>query len=110
VEIYPGVFEPEVLAAFVDGLHPAHVFRTSHCWKTPAEIDTLVKDDVTDDPVFGRMSRLTIEGILERRKMRCRKRRMTCADGAGVGFTLTYRRIGCGYWTLRPREPEAKPN
>jgi hypothetical protein len=63
-----------VLAAFVDGLHPAHVFRTSHCWKTPAEIDTLVKDDVTDDPVFGRMSRLTIEGILERRKMRCRKR------------------------------------
>jgi hypothetical protein len=44
VEICPGVFEPEVLAAFVDGLHPAHVFRTSHCWKTPAEIDALVKD------------------------------------------------------------------
>ena len=65
VEIYPGVFEPEVLAAFVDGLHPAHVFRTSHCWKTPAEIDTLVKDDVTDDPVFGRMSRLTIEDFAD---------------------------------------------
>jgi hypothetical protein len=86
VEIYPGVFEPEVLAAFVDGLHPAHVFRTSHCWKTPAEIDTLVKDDVTDDPVFGRMSRLTIEDFADPR--RTAQLREACQSAEGT--TLTF--------------------
>jgi mannose-6-phosphate isomerase class I len=86
VEIYPGVFEPEVLAAFVDGLHPAHVFRTSHCWKTPAEIDALVKDDVTDDPVFGRMSRLTIEDFADPR--RTAQLREACQSAEGT--TLTF--------------------
>ncbi len=43
VEVYPGVFEQEVLGSFVDALHPAHVFRTKDCWKTPAEIDAMVK-------------------------------------------------------------------
>ena len=61
VEIYPGVFEEEVLRAFVEMLHPAHTFWTSDCWKTPAETDAMVRSDLTDDPVFGRISRLTIE-------------------------------------------------
>jgi mannose-6-phosphate isomerase class I len=86
VEIYPGVFEPEMLAAFVDGLHPAHVFRTSHCWKTPAEIDALVKNDVTDDPVFGRMSRLTIEDFADPR--RTAQLREACQSAEGT--TLTF--------------------
>ncbi|HEY6766898.1 MAG TPA: class I mannose-6-phosphate isomerase [Candidatus Sulfotelmatobacter sp.] len=86
VEIYPGVFEPEVLAAFVDGLNPAHVFHTSHCWKTPTEIDALVKDDVTDDPVFGRMSRLTIEDFTEPR--RTAQLREACRSAEGTILTF----------------------
>ena len=39
VETYPGVFEESVLEVFVAGLHPAHVFRTNNCWKSPAEIE-----------------------------------------------------------------------
>src|SRR5258708_25839835 len=65
VEIYPGVFEEEVLAAFVQALHPAHVFRTSKCWKTPTAIDALVQRDLTDDPVFGRLSQLTIQDFAD---------------------------------------------
>ena len=68
VEVYPGVFEQEVLGAFVEALQPAHVFRTSDCWKTPAEIEAMVKSDLTDDPVFGRMSRLTIEDFADRQR------------------------------------------
>jgi mannose-6-phosphate isomerase class I len=65
VEIYPGVFEEQVLRAFIESLRPAHVFRTSDCWKTPSEIDAIVGSDLTDDPVFGRISRLTIEDFAD---------------------------------------------
>src|ERR1700716_296141 len=65
VEIYPGVFEEQVLGALVEILRPAHVFRTRDCWKTAAEIDTMVRSDLSDDPVFGRISRLTIEDFAD---------------------------------------------
>jgi mannose-6-phosphate isomerase class I len=65
VETYPGVFEEQVLNAFEEGLHPTHVFRTHDCWKTPSEIDGMVSRDLTDDPVFGRISRLTIEDFAD---------------------------------------------
>ena len=47
VETYPGGFEREVLRAFVDALSPAHVFRTSDCWKTSPDIESMVKSDLT---------------------------------------------------------------
>jgi mannose-6-phosphate isomerase class I len=65
VEIYPGVFEEEVLRAFVEMLHPSHTFCTRDCWKSPSEIDAMVRSDLTDDPVFGRISRLTIEDFAD---------------------------------------------
>ncbi|HTS36370.1 MAG TPA: class I mannose-6-phosphate isomerase [Candidatus Solibacter sp.] len=68
VEVYPGVFEEEVLNSLVAGLHPAHVIRTCDYWKTPAEIDALVKTDLTNDPVFGRLTKLTIEDFADARR------------------------------------------
>src|ERR1700682_958616 len=65
VEIYPGVYEEQVLGALVENCRPAHVFRTSDCWKTPPEIDAMVSSDLTDDPVFGRISRLIIEDFTD---------------------------------------------
>jgi mannose-6-phosphate isomerase class I len=67
VEIYPGVFEEQVLQAFEEGLHPTHVFLTRDCWKTLSEIDAMVSSDLTDDPVFGRISRFTIEEFADSR-------------------------------------------
>ena len=67
VETYPGVFEEQVLNAFDEGLHPTHVFLTRDCWKTLSEIDAMVSGDLTDDPVFGRISRFTIEEFADPR-------------------------------------------
>lgn len=68
VEIYPGVFEEAMLGPFVEGLHPSRVFHTNDCWKTPREIDAMVKDDLTDDPVFARRSQLTIDDFADPRR------------------------------------------
>jgi len=98
VEIYPGVFGKEVLAAFVEALHPAHVFRTSDCWKTPAEIDAMVAGDLTDDPVFGRISQFTIEDFAD--PQRTAQLREACRSAKGV--TIIF---GTGTSLLEP-EPD----
>jgi len=98
VETYPGVFEEQVLEALVEGLHPAHVFRTRDCWKTPQEIDAMLSSDLTDDPVFGRISRLTIEAFADPR----RTAQLREACGSGKGITLI---LGTGTALLAP-EPD----
>jgi mannose-6-phosphate isomerase class I len=98
VEIYPGVFEQEVLEAFVAALHPTHVFRTRDCWKTAAEIDALIRDDLTDDPVFGRISRFTIEDFAD--PQRTAHLSEACRSAEGVTLTL-----GTGSALLDP-EPD----
>jgi mannose-6-phosphate isomerase class I len=61
VECYPGVFESEVLEVLSQALRPALVLRTNDCWKPSAEIDATVARDLTDDPVFGRMTGVTLD-------------------------------------------------
>jgi len=86
VEIYPGVFEEEVLRAFVEMLHPAHTFWTSDCWKTPAETDAMVRSDLTDDPVFGRISRLTIEDFADPQRTAQLQEACRAAEGVTLIF------------------------
>jgi mannose-6-phosphate isomerase class I len=98
VEIYPGVFEEQVLAALVESLHPAQTFRTRDCWKTPPEIDAMVSSDLTDDPVFGRISQLTIESFAD--PQRTMQLQEACRSAAGVTLIL-----GTGTALLAP-EPD----
>jgi mannose-6-phosphate isomerase class I len=82
VEIYPGVFEEEILRTLVEGLHPAHTFCTGDCWKSPSEIDAMIGSDLTDDPVFGRISRLTIADFADSQLAVQRQR--ACREAEGV--------------------------
>src|SRR6266853_3129093 len=86
VEIYPGVFEEQVLGPFVEILHPAHVFRTSDCWKTPPDIAAMVSSDLTDDPVFGRISRFTVEDFAN--PQRTAHLQEACRSAEGVTLTI----------------------
>lgn len=98
VEMYPGVFEEQVLGALLEIWHPAHVFRTSDCWKTPQEIDAMVRRDLTDDPVFGRISRLIIEDFAD--PQRTAQLQAACRSAEGV--TLI---VGTGTALVAP-EPD----
>jgi mannose-6-phosphate isomerase class I len=98
VETYPGVYEEQVLGALLEIWHPAHVFRTSDCWKTPAEIDAMVSSDLTDDPVFGRISRLIIEDFADPH----RTAQLQAACRSAKGVTLI---VGTGTALLAP-EPD----
>jgi mannose-6-phosphate isomerase class I len=65
IECYPGVFEDEISAAFNEGLKPAHVFRVRDWYRSPGEIENITSRELTDDPVFGRLSELQIEDFLD---------------------------------------------
>jgi len=98
VEVYPGVFEEDVLARFAKELQPAHVFRTVDCWKPQAEIDAMVQSDLTEDPVFGRISHLTVKDFAAPRATGQLRER--CREAQGVTLTL-----GTGTSLIEP-EPD----
>jgi mannose-6-phosphate isomerase class I len=66
IECYPEVFEHEIAAALAEQLRPVAVFRSAEAFLPPAAIDALVAPELGgDDPVFGRLSRLTLEQFLD---------------------------------------------
>lgn len=59
VESYPGV-PVDDLSQLVAGVEPELVLDTACALRPEQEIDRLVADEVTDDPVFGRLTRLEL--------------------------------------------------
>lgn len=60
VECYPGVFEDEIQRAILNSLSSAEIIRTCDFLKPSSEIDSMLARELTDDPVFGRLSSLDL--------------------------------------------------
>ena len=86
VETYPGV-GGDVLARLIAALHPDHVVRSEDAFASPRAIADLVAADLTDDPVFGRVSELTLGRFLSEPTA---ERLRLSIDAAGDGLTLVY--------------------
>lgn len=69
IECYIGVNHKEVLKAITQSLQPHHIYHASDAYKSAAEIDQLVYPDVTDDRVFGYLTRLHITNFLDKIKL-----------------------------------------
>jgi mannose-6-phosphate isomerase class I len=69
VECYPGVRDAELLPALVDGLQPERVINTADCLKPEGDIARLVCPDVTEDPVFGYLTRLSMTDFFDAKKI-----------------------------------------
>lgn len=65
LECYAGVNLDEVLSALVPVLQPAQVFLAADILKSEDEINRMVQPDVTDDRVFGYLTRFTIENFID---------------------------------------------
>lgn len=65
IECYPGVFEDEISAALSQSFKSVHVLRVRECYKSSREIEELTRGELTEDPVFGRLSKLRIEDFVE---------------------------------------------
>ncbi len=70
VELYPGAFEDEITKEFSQRMQHSLFIRASSLYKSEQEIQKMVYPDVTDDQLFGYMTRLQIEDFLDADKMR----------------------------------------
>jgi mannose-6-phosphate isomerase class I len=65
VDYYPGVLEEEITRQLVRSLHPDQLIETRSLMKPEPEIRRMVDPDVTDDRLFGVMTRLEMEDFFD---------------------------------------------
>ena len=79
VETYPGV-RPAAMSALAGALGSDMLVDTAAMLLPAAAIERLSRDDVTDDPVFGRLTRLRLDDLVdEAARTRLRERVRDCA-------------------------------
>lgn len=86
IECYPEVFQDEIAEALRAHLRIDLLLRSAEAFKTSAEIDALVAPDLGgDDPVFGRLTRLTLDAFLDPAKRAALRERI---DAVATGLVI----------------------
>ncbi len=88
IECYSGVQDEEVIPELLAGIEADNFYvTTTEAFKHAEEIDALVAADLGgDDPVFGRMTRLTLADFLDRKRCDALRERVV----KGEGITVVY--------------------
>jgi mannose-6-phosphate isomerase class I len=69
LDCYQGVLHEEVETELRNRLRHDLFVKSTQAWKTPQEIATMVYPDVTDDQIFGFMTKLTIGNFFDAEKL-----------------------------------------
>jgi hypothetical protein len=92
LETYPGVHDDEIIKNIREGLQPQAFFDAKEAYLSHTAIDALTFPDVTDDRIFGFMTRLRIEQFFDPQKLKALQNKVQQADGLvvvyGAGATL----------------------
>jgi mannose-6-phosphate isomerase class I len=83
IECYPGVFVDEIEKALATRLTAWKVFRAEHALLSPAELRERFDPQLTEDPVFGRLSEAGIEDFFDPQKLAQARQRV-----AGLGRVI----------------------
>ena len=99
IETYQGVNHEEIIYNLLNGIGHDHFIEASGYMLPEEEIRKLVYPDVTDDPLFGYLTRLTMEAFFDAAKVKAFQSEMKSRK---EGITLIY---GSGASVLCP-EPD----
>jgi len=98
-ECYQGVIDTEVLTAIKAHFPQASLYLSSLAMKAQDELYEILKGDITDDEIFGYMTRYTMDVYFDREKL-CAMRESIKADNNevkiiyGVGASFVQRNAG----------------
>jgi mannose-6-phosphate isomerase class I len=90
VEYYPGVLEEEVTGSLCGGINPGLVINTNNLMWPEKRIREMVYPDVTDNRLFGRMTRLTLDAWFDPEAMETARKKI---DEIQTGIVLV---VGTG--------------
>ncbi len=91
IECYPGTFEEEIERALVTAFAPAEIFKTRGCLKSTSQVDSMLQRELSEDPVFGRLSSLELTDFFNQSALAELSTAITRAETAivvGTGATL----------------------
>lgn len=69
VECYLGINQEEILSGLQRAVNPHQTYFSSAVLKTPEQIDAMVYPDVTDDRIFGHITRLQMEDFFNQEEL-----------------------------------------
>ncbi len=76
-ECYHGICE-DVAQIIKNSLNPSHFFKSTEAFKSFEEIDRMVYPDVTDDELFGHLTKLSIEDFFDTQKLTSLQEKIDC--------------------------------
>lgn len=93
VECYQGVFEEEIVREFSKGLKPDLLITAESLYWDENKIKELVYPDVTDDRIFGYLTRLQIDAYFDNEKLNQARRNISSVESgivliAGTGAAI----------------------
>ena len=96
IETYQGVIHEELIANLKKGLKPARFIQAADFMYSEEEIKELVFPDVTDDRIFGFLTRLTMDAFFDPEKVEVFQAEIESSED---GVILIY---GCGAALMCP--------
>lgn len=107
-DLYPGT-DKDTVRGYLEGLRPALLVDAEECMKESSRLEQMFRDDLTDDPVFGRLSRRHLEECFSgdkiarvREKIRCTSQGVILILGVGAG--LVWPGDVCLYFDITRRQ------
>lgn len=93
IDCYQGTYEDELLGALNKNLNPDHTFLSKDCMYPQNEILAITQPDVTNDRIFGFLTKLTLDELFDGSKLNRSKNTISkITDGLvvvfGVGASL----------------------
>lgn len=98
IETYQGVFEDRLAKELTQSMPGYTIFTTYDAFKNQSEISKLVYPDVTDDEIFGRITKLTLLDFFDATKLRTLSEAVSKTDKSiviGPGASLVNRSSDC---------------
>ena len=85
VETYPGVRTADLLAV-IDGMAADLIVDVSEAYLPASVLDAMVAEELTDDPIFGRLTTRSIVDFFDPNALEEMRRRVASHEGAAVVF------------------------
>lgn len=89
VECYQGVYFEELLSIFIHYLKPRRIISSHEFFLSPEEIERITFPDVTDDRIFGFLTRLNMTDLVDKEKVESLKKEVSSSE-AGVVLIYGY--------------------
>jgi mannose-6-phosphate isomerase class I len=108
VDCYQGIYFEELLHLFIENIKPVSVITSNEYFLSESDINTITFPDVTNDRIFGYLTRLNIIDFIDQQKLEnCRKQIYNCTRGNilvfGFGTSLVVEKPSLLIYADMPR-------